>query len=423
MSWCFKSRSKKSPLAEKNGGGEGSPDKNPNKVEDEGENLQAVLKRDENGRTVVHEAAANGDVKAIRAYKNKGLDLNIPDNDGVTPAHVAAENNRWNVLEVLHFLDANLNVKDVCHQTPAHYGAWHGYKDVLKTLNKFNIPLNVTDEDQKTPAHYASRQGHCGVLKALYQINPQLFLAKDNDGKSPLYYATGQAAEMFYVRGSQSDRRLDFQGRVPTGTTNGSYGSPRAGEVRSRAGSTGRMKRSSKKSDEDIIGRSPSMRSDSRGYTTPRGESTYLRPAPPAARNSAKSDEDHRVDTSTPRSDITHLRPPVRRYDNGFESPRRVSPRRQRYDDPGMNIGTNTYRSLPPLKEQEQYNSDLDERSGRERRIDFRAGSVPRRRREQEGRSTTPLGYGHGHSQLMRTPTNGSSRSMGSPRARERERG
>jgi len=402
---CFKFRSKRKPLGDRNNR-EASPDQKPKKDEDEPETVQSLLKRDENGRTVVHEAASNGDVKALRGYKNKGLDLNIADNDGVTPAHVAAENNRWNVLEVLHFLDANLNVKDVCSQTPAHYGAWHGYKDVIKTLNKFGIPLNVTDEDKKTPAHYAARQGHCGVLKALYQINPQLFSAKDNDGKSPLFYATGQAADMFCVRPgtSREDRRIDFQtARVPFGSTsstalNAGYGSPRAGD-RQRPLSTGRQygHRSSGKSEDDYL-----LQMD-RGSASPR-------------RGSA-----------TPRNDASHTRPP-RRCDSSRESPsRRVSPRMQREDYANHSVGGGSYRSLPPLKEQEFYpNDDWDRYNGqRDRRIDDRgggssprrAGSAPRRKREQDGRSTTPQEARREY-QAMRTPS--SSRGPSSPRARDR---
>jgi len=86
------------------------------------EPLDVLLERDEVGRTLAHQWAAEGKYKELRDLHARGIDLNIADRDGVTPVHRAAECNKWNVIQVLAQLDVDLSVRDICAQTPQHYG-------------------------------------------------------------------------------------------------------------------------------------------------------------------------------------------------------------------------------------------------------------------------------------------------------------
>lgn len=178
------------------------------------EPLDVLLERDEVGRTLAHQWAAEGKYKELRDLHARGIDLNIADRDGVTPVHRAAECNKWNVIQVLAQLDVDLSVRDICAQTPQHYGAWHNHKDVLRVLHELKANLDVQDEEGKTPAHYAARQGHCGVLRTLHKINENLLRVKDKDNLTPLHYATGDAATMFQI--VNKDGRGTTPLRVPT---------------------------------------------------------------------------------------------------------------------------------------------------------------------------------------------------------------
>ena len=57
----------------------------------------------------IHVAAAAGDLAAIRAELDKGVDVNAKDNEGRTPLHDAASKGRKEVSELLIAKDADVN--------------------------------------------------------------------------------------------------------------------------------------------------------------------------------------------------------------------------------------------------------------------------------------------------------------------------
>jgi len=71
----------------------------------------------------IHVAAAAGDLAAIRAELDKGVDVNAKDNEGRTPLHYAAKYATKQVVELLIPNGADVNAKDEDGWTPLHFAA------------------------------------------------------------------------------------------------------------------------------------------------------------------------------------------------------------------------------------------------------------------------------------------------------------
>jgi ankyrin repeat protein len=74
------------------------------------------------GEMSVYEAAAKGDYSYVGGYLNGGFDVNTPDEDGRTLVHYAAAGNQIYMLEVLlEEHGANGSVQDLEGKTPLDY--------------------------------------------------------------------------------------------------------------------------------------------------------------------------------------------------------------------------------------------------------------------------------------------------------------
>jgi ankyrin repeat protein len=67
---------------------------------------------DAQGRTALHEAAANDDVDAVCRLLEWGADVNIRDNNRRTPIHIAAAEGKMKVSMLLLEVGADMNAKD-----------------------------------------------------------------------------------------------------------------------------------------------------------------------------------------------------------------------------------------------------------------------------------------------------------------------
>ncbi|HIM17462.1 MAG TPA: ankyrin repeat domain-containing protein, partial [Dehalococcoidia bacterium] len=79
----------------------------------------------------IHVAAAAGDLAAIRAELDKGVDVNAKDNEGRTPLHYAAKYATKQVVELLIPNGADVNAKDEDGWTPLHFAAT---KEIVELL-------------------------------------------------------------------------------------------------------------------------------------------------------------------------------------------------------------------------------------------------------------------------------------------------
>merc|ERR1712039_935904 len=98
--------------------------------------LQAQMHKIEEASLTVHEAAKNGDLKAVQEYMNKGQPLDAQDQKGITPLGYAIGANRIAVVKLLLDKRANPYAVDATGNCGLHYAAGYGRKELLEYLIK-----------------------------------------------------------------------------------------------------------------------------------------------------------------------------------------------------------------------------------------------------------------------------------------------
>ncbi|XP_066247914.1 protein phosphatase 1 regulatory subunit 16A isoform X2 [Euwallacea similis] len=88
----------------------------------------------------------------VRAYAQRGENLEQYDSQGATPLHIAAANGYISVVEFLLDQGVRTDVKDKDDWQPSHAAACWGHIDVLEILAQSGANLNARNKNDETPA-------------------------------------------------------------------------------------------------------------------------------------------------------------------------------------------------------------------------------------------------------------------------------
>lgn len=137
------------------------------------------------GETALHRA---GSTEVAELFLDKGIAIDVKDNDGGTPLHAMADRGKYYV-ETAEFLisqGADVNAKDKKGKTPLHVAS-----DVesAQLLVSKGADVNARDNEGKTPLHVPTRNysNELGfeIVKFLVSQGADTNV-KDNAGKTPL---------------------------------------------------------------------------------------------------------------------------------------------------------------------------------------------------------------------------------------------
>ena len=92
----------------------------------------------------IHQAAKDGNIKAVKQHLADGVDVNAKQQNGFTPLHLAAFTDRMEVVELLIENGANVNAKDNVGGTSLHPAAAAGHKETVELLRS-NTKQNVNE--------------------------------------------------------------------------------------------------------------------------------------------------------------------------------------------------------------------------------------------------------------------------------------
>ena len=118
----------------------------------------------------IHQAAKDGNIKAVKQHLADGVGVNAKQQDGFTPLHLAAFTDRMEVVELLIENGANVNAKDNVGGTPLHPAAAAGHKETVELLITNGADVNAKDKYDITPLHFVSTQGHKEIAELLIAI-------------------------------------------------------------------------------------------------------------------------------------------------------------------------------------------------------------------------------------------------------------
>nr|CAH7737898.1 unnamed protein product [Callosobruchus chinensis] len=220
------------------------------------ENLEfydfSVDSQDENGNTLLHYAAATGNLDTTSKLITLGAYTNILNNKGETPLHVACLQAQLAIAELLIKNGANINATDFSKETPVFKAVRGGNRKLTKfilskgaILNRYNIinegllhlsvihddielakllldheedPNEFTNAEGTTPLHLATELNNSGMVSLLVDNKADVNLG-DSDGYTPLHVAAKtrdslEVSKTLTTNGASCDAKT-FNGDLP----------------------------------------------------------------------------------------------------------------------------------------------------------------------------------------------------------------
>ncbi|CAI9102440.1 OLC1v1000714C2 [Oldenlandia corymbosa var. corymbosa] len=115
----------------------------------------------------LHTFALAGQIKDMDRLLEKGVDINLTDQDGRTALHHATIGKKEPVISHLLRKGANVNVRDQDGATALHYAVQVGAMQTVKLLIKYNVDVNTADDEGWTPLHVAVQSRNRDITKIL----------------------------------------------------------------------------------------------------------------------------------------------------------------------------------------------------------------------------------------------------------------
>jgi ankyrin repeat protein len=105
----------------------------------------------------IHEAAANGNIEAVKQHLAAGTDVNAKDDDEWTPLDYAAWKGHKEIAELLIAAGADVNAKNSrgIGRTPLHWAAGGGHKEIAELLITKGADVNAKSVVGRTPLDVA----------------------------------------------------------------------------------------------------------------------------------------------------------------------------------------------------------------------------------------------------------------------------
>merc|ERR1719223_2626898 len=129
--------------------------------------LGPVLQKIDETPLTLHEAAKNGDLKAVLDYLARKKPLDSQDHKGITALGYAVGANRIAVVKLLLDNRANPFAVDASGNSGLHYAAGYGRKELVEYLLKVGASVNQANAQGQTPLSVATQNRQESILEVL----------------------------------------------------------------------------------------------------------------------------------------------------------------------------------------------------------------------------------------------------------------
>jgi hypothetical protein len=164
----------------------------------------------EHGRTELHFASRDCDVRAIARFASRPEFLNVGDFGGWTPLHAAAGFGQIEVVKALVWFGADVNRSTNDGATPVCIAAQEGNASIVLVLASLGANVNAAINDGWTPLMIASSCGKIAVVVELLKAGASLE-ARLPDGATAMVVAraNGQAAVVALLENARAGLKLE----------------------------------------------------------------------------------------------------------------------------------------------------------------------------------------------------------------------
>jgi len=129
--------------------------------------LEPTLKKIDETPLTLHEAAKNGDLKAVQDYLERKKPLDAQDHKGITALGYAIGANRIAVVKLLLDNRANPFAVDASGNSGLHYASGYGRKELVEYLLKVGTSVTQANAQGQTPLSVATQNRQEAVIEVL----------------------------------------------------------------------------------------------------------------------------------------------------------------------------------------------------------------------------------------------------------------
>ena len=138
--------------------------------------------------TPLHVAAAKGHVPTVKAMLRAGCPVDVVDNNGYSVLHAAALGGNAEVVRVVLSTGCDMNATANDGRTPLHVSAVKGNTEATLELIRHGAEKAIVAGNADTPLHQAAMGGHVSTVKAMLEAGCPVNVV-DSDGWSVLHAA------------------------------------------------------------------------------------------------------------------------------------------------------------------------------------------------------------------------------------------
>ena len=140
--------------------------------------------------STLHRAAQFGWTHMLEILAERGLDVNIDDDEGWTPLHYAAAHGQLESARTLLRLGGRESMTKVAdiYGTPLHLAVAGGHKDIVSLLLNEGCPINGVDSKGRSVLHVAAAVGQIQMVRMFSEQGLDVNKG-DDEGWTPLHDA------------------------------------------------------------------------------------------------------------------------------------------------------------------------------------------------------------------------------------------
>ena len=177
------------------------------------------------------QAAAAGDIAAVRAFIKQGQDVNDPGQDGATALHWVVRADDLETVEALIKAGASVTQANAFGMTPAYIAAENGSTSLLRRLLDAGADPNTADRSGDTLLMATVRAGKLDAVQLLLERGANVNAAEPALGHTVLMWAVREnqaaLAKLLIERGAGIEARTRVGAKPtarPPGAGGGSHG-------------------------------------------------------------------------------------------------------------------------------------------------------------------------------------------------------
>uniref|UniRef100_A0A0G4HXG7 Uncharacterized protein n=1 Tax=Chromera velia CCMP2878 TaxID=1169474 RepID=A0A0G4HXG7_9ALVE len=145
--------------------------------------------QDRYGKTALILASFHGHTDIVRLLVDAKANVDMQDSYGQTALILASENGHTDIVRLLVDAKANVDMQDRCGKTALILASFHGHTDIVRLLVDAKANVDMQGEIGKTALILASENGHTDIVRLLVDAEANVDM-QDENGKTALILAS-----------------------------------------------------------------------------------------------------------------------------------------------------------------------------------------------------------------------------------------